>query len=210
MGPLLAILLGVGLLGIPLPAPAEPTTDPVPPAVAPAFDEINEARQAEIERQVLVFLRNLQRYWGKSQETLRRTLSDTLVRDEHGKLIYSHLLAEHGVIEGYEFEDGVLVHGLCRFVQQPVNELNEFIEYYGTVKNALISAYGVPVQDQMIWENDLYEPLPDYWGFAVQMGHLRFSASWETPEGTLSIELTGQHHSQLTVDYRYRQAGRLT
>jgi hypothetical protein len=114
------------------------------------------------------------------------------------------------VIEGYEFEDGVLVHGLCRFVQQPVNELNEFIEYYGTVKNALISAYGVPVQDQMIWENDLYEPLPDYWGFAVQMGHLRFSASWETPEGTLSIELTGQHHSQLTVDYRYRQAGRLT
>jgi hypothetical protein len=119
-------------------------------------------------------------------------------------------MAGHGILEGYEFQDSALVRGQYLFLQQPARDLNEFIEYYGTVKSALISAYGVPVQDQMIWENNLYESLPDHWGVAVQMGHLRFSASWETPEGTLSLELIGHHHSRLTVDYRHRQAGRLT
>jgi len=207
---LLHILLGLALIGVPLQAAAGTATESTPlSSTDQAFEDRSEARQAEIERQVLVFLRNLQRHWGKGQETLRQTLSGKVVRDEQGTLIYSHALAEHGVVEGYEFEDGSLVHGLCLFVQQPAHELNEFIEYYGTVKNALISVYGVPVQDQMIWENDMYEALPDEWGKAVQMGHLRFAASWDTAEGTLSIELTGRHHSRLTVDYRHREAGRL-
>jgi hypothetical protein len=203
-------LLAICMIGMPLQAPADSTTGSAPLSVRPPFDEASEARQAEVERQVLVFLRTLHRHWGTSQDTLRKTLSGTAERDEHGQLVYSHLIAEHGVVEGYEFEDGFLVHGLCLFVQQPVNEVNEFIEYYGTVKSALIEAYGMPVQDQMIWENDLYEPLPEYWGVAVQMGHLRFAAAWETSEGTLSIELTGNHHSRLAVDYRLRRAGRLT
>lgn len=207
---LLMIGLGLGLLGCPLQIHSEPAPEADLPAIQLPTDEISEARQAEIEREVLRFLRTLHRHWGTSQDTLRHALPDKLERDEHGKLIYSRPLTGHGVVEGYEFEDGSLVHGLCLFLQQPAHETNEFLEYYGTVKSTLISAYGVPAEDAMIWENDLYEPLPDYWGVAVQMGHLRFAASWETPEGTLSIELTGHHQSRLTIDYRYRQAGRLT
>jgi len=208
----LSLLLGVALLGLLLPVlPGESSTKtPLARASDLSFDREIESRQAEIERQVLMFLRTLHRHWGESQEVLRKTVAGTLERDEYGTLVYSHTLAGHGVVEGYEFEDGSLIHGLCLFVQQPAHDVNEFIEFYGTVKSILISAYGVPLQDLMIWENDLYEPLPDYWGVAVQLGHLRFAALWETPEGTLAIELTGHHHSRLTVDYRYRRAGRLT
>ena len=210
MRQLMNLLMGLVLIGVPLRAVADPAVEPAPPSVDQTLDDPGEVRQAEVERQVLVFLRNLHRSWGKSQDTLRKILSGTLVRDEHGTLVYSRVLAEHRVAEGYEFEDGVLVHGLCLFLQEPANDVNEFLEYYGTVKNALISAYGVPALDQMIWDNDLYEPMPEYWGKAVLMGHLRFAASWDMPDGTLTIELTGRHHSQLTVDYRHREAGKLT
>lgn len=66
------------------------------------------------------------------------------------------------------------------------------------------------MQDQLVWSNDLYQLLPDYWGVVVQIGHLRYAARWETPEGTISIELTGNHHSRLMIEYQQRQAGRPT
>jgi hypothetical protein len=72
------------------------------------------------------------------------------------------------------------------------------------VKQALIDSYGTPTQDQVLWENDLYQPLPDYWGVAVMIGYLRYAATWETEEGTITVTLTGDRHSKLTIDYRSR------
>jgi hypothetical protein len=34
------------------------------------------------------------------------------------------------------------------------------------------------------------------------IGHLEYNATWRTAEGTISIELTGDRHSRLTIDYR--------
>ncbi len=197
-----AVLLSAVLIGLPLPVWADPVPAPAPPAVNLPFDDDSEARQAEVERQVLGFLQTLHTHWGQSQGTLRKTVTGTIERDERGTLVYSHTLADHGILEGYEFQDGTLVRGVCLFLQQPVNDLNEFIEYYGAVKHALTASYGIPAQDQTVWENDLYQSLPDYWGLAVQIGHLRYAARWETSEGTLSIELTGNHHSRLMIEYR--------
>src|SRR5262245_62149523 len=205
----LRILLGLVLMGLPLVAWAE-TAPQHNAAFELPFDEDSEARLAEVERQVLAFLTSLHTHWGQSQDHLRRFVTGTPDRDEHGALVYSHTLADHGILEGYEFRDSALVRGQFLVLQRPIRDLNEFIEYYGVVKTALIEAFGIPAEDNTVWVNDLYQPLPDYWGVAVQMGHLRLAASWETPEGTLSIALTGNHHRRLSVDYRRRQSGRLT
>ena len=37
--------------------------------------------------------------------------------------------------------------------------------------------------DRVVWDNDFYHPLPDYWGVAVMIGHLRFHAIWKTLKG---------------------------
>ena len=34
------------------------------------------------------------------------------------------------------------------------------------------------------------------------MGHLRYAASWHTPDGIVTVELTGNHHSRLMIEYR--------
>ena len=67
--------------------------------------------------------------------------------------------------------------------------------------------YGTPVQDRVVWDNDLYRPVPDYWGVAVMIGHLHYHAAWETTEGTLTLELTGNHHSKLLLEYKSHREG---
>ena len=174
-----------------------------PPTFEVPFDDDNPAlTQAEVTQQIAAFLENVQTHWGKNQKSIRKTVAGDLERDERDALVYTRTVAEHRVVEGYDFRDGSLVRGQYLFLQQPVNGLNEFIDYYAVVKQSLTAVYGAPAQDQTIWDNELYQPLPDYWGVAVQIGHLRYTARWETADGTLSIELTGNHHSRLMIEYR--------
>ena len=90
-------------------------------------------------------------------------------------------------------------------IQRPLNGLNEFIGYYTALKQAFSTTYGEPKLDRVVWNNDLYHPLPDYWGVAVMIGDLRYQAIWETSEGTLTLDLTGDRYSRLSVEYRVRR-----
>jgi hypothetical protein len=81
------------------------------------------------------------------------------------------------LLEGYEFRHESLVRGQYILLQQPINGLNEFIEYYRTLKALLTAKYGDPTNDQTVWDNDLYQPVPDYWGVAVLIGHLHYHAA---------------------------------
>lgn len=185
--------------------PAEPIGMlPLPTYDVPFDDQDEAATQVLIAQEVLTFLITAQSYQGQTQAALRGVVAGELVRDDQGKSIYSRALADHGVLEGYDFRDGSLVRGQYVFLQRPINRLNEFIDYYAAVKQALTDSYGRPIEDQVHWENDLYRPLPDYWGVAVMIGYLRYVAVWETSGGTITISLTGDRHSKLTIDYRSR------
>jgi hypothetical protein len=175
-----------------------------PPASAP-FDDIDEAtRQAEVTEQALAFLETLHGHWGEGPERLRTIVNGAVERDEEGSLIYLRNIHEHGVLEGYEFPKGSLARGRYVLVQRPLNGLNEFIGYYNALKAALSEAYGEPTRDEVIWNNDLYAPLPDYWGVAVMIGHLRYHAAWKTAEGTLTLDLSGERYSRLSIEFRAR------
>jgi hypothetical protein len=176
-----------------------------PPVVEMPFDEIDPAAtQAEVSRQVVAFVHTLDRHWGMNQDDLGDLVPGKLERQDSHALVFTRTVADHDVLEGYDFREGSLVRGRYVCLQRPVNGLNEFLDYYTAVKQSLTDAYGTPKEDMTVWENDLYQPLPDYWGIAVQMGHLHYAAIWDTADGTMSIELTGNHHSRLTIEYRSR------
>ena len=175
-----------------------------PPATAP-FDDVDDATlQADVTRQALAFLDTLQRYWGQGPERLRSVVAGPVEREEAGSLIYLRNVDAHGVLEGYEFQRGSLIRGHYLLIQGPLNGLNEFIGYYTARKQALSAAYGPPTADRVVWNNDLYASLPDYWGVAVMIGHLRYQAVWETVEGTLTLDLSGNRYSRLSMEYRAR------
>lgn len=174
-----------------------------PPTFDVPFDDIDPVvAQAELTQHIALFLNKLQQYWGSGSEVLRNTVTGDIERDEREALVVATRFADHGVLEGYDFREGALIAGQYLVLQRPVNGLNEFIDYYRALKMSLTESYGPPAKDQAVWSNDLYQPLPDYWGIAVQMGHLRYAARWETPGGVITIELTGNHHSRLAIDYR--------
>ena len=182
---------------------AESGTPLPPPAFDVPFDDIDPAMaQAALTQQIGDFLHRLQTDWGSSQESIRTKVGGEIERDEHSALVVARQFADHGVLEGYDFLEGSLIAGQYLVLQRPVNGLNEFIDYYQALKTSLTKTYGQPARDQSVWTNDLYQPLPDYWGIAVQMGHLRYAASWNRPDGVITIELTGNHHSRLAIDYR--------
>lgn len=208
---LLSLVLGVSLIGFAPVAWANPEDAPAPPTFTIPFDENDEATlQAEVTKQVLTFLQTVQAHWGQDPETLRLSVAGTVEHDEVGKLIYLRNLSDHGVLEGYEFRHETLVRGQFILLQRPLNGLNEFIDYYRTLKEQLTAAYGSPTNDQTVWENDLYQPVPDYWGVAVLIGHLHYHAAWETAEGTITLELTGNRHSRLFLEYRRHLEGART
>jgi hypothetical protein len=175
--------------------------DVAPPPPSASFDDVDDvAVQAEVTQQALDFLTRLQRHWGESAERLRTLVAGPSEHDQEGKLIYLRNLHDHGVLEGYQFRKGSLTCGQYVMVQRPLNGLNEFIGYYASLKQALHSHYGEPELDQVVWDNDLYQPLPDYWGVAVMIGHLRYRASWDTVDGTIALELTGNRYSRLSLE----------
>jgi len=201
----LAVILLLLLPGLAHEVLADPLAGLPPPTYDVPLDDYDEATtQVMVTQEVLTFLMTAQSYQGQNQTALRGVVTGELVRDDSGTLVYSRTLADHGVLEGYDFLDGSLVRGQYLFLQRPINRLNEFIDYYAAVKQALTDSYGTPIQDQILWENDLYQPLPDYWGVAVMIGYLRYVATWETLEGTITITLNGNRHSKLTVDYHSR------
>ena len=176
-----------------------------PPPSAP-FDDVDEGTlQAEVTAQALAFLERLQRHWGQGPDRLRTVVAGVPAeRGDDSSLIYLRNLNDHGILEGYEFQKGSLACGQYVMIQRPLNGLNEFIGYYTALKEALSAAYGKPELDRVVWDNDLYHPLPDYWGVAVMIGHLRYHAAWETAEGTLTLDLSGNQYSRLSMEYRVR------
>ncbi|BCA52914.1 exported protein of unknown function [Nitrospira sp. KM1] len=185
---------------------------PIPPQVYTIpFDEIDEATlQAEVATQAMTFVNRLQRNWGNDRSALQTDVKGAGREDIRDKLIYVRNLADHGVIEGYEFRHDSLIRGEYVVLQRPLNGLNEFIGYYQALKTALSAAFGSPLDDRVVWDNDLYQPLPDYWGVAVMIGHLHYHAQWDTPEGALRLELRGDRHSRLFLEYQSRAERSLT
>ena len=205
---LIALILGVVLTELAPFAWAHPEDVLTPPTVTVPFDEEEQATlQAEVMKQVLTFLQQVEAHWGQQPEALRLSVTGMVERDGEGKLIYLRNLADHGVLEGYEFHQESLVRGQYILLQRPLNGLNEFIGYYQTLKEQLADTYGSPRNDRTVWDNDLYQPVPDYWGVAVLIGHLRYHAAWETAEGTITLELTGNRHSRLFLEYRNHSEG---
>jgi hypothetical protein len=197
----LHLFLGTAVIAFPAIGLADLAT--FQPPGSGLFDDTDDtALQAEVTRQAIVFLDTLHRHWGEAPDQLRNAVSGDIDRDEQGKLIYLRNIHDHGVLEGYEFRQESLFRGQFIVLQRPLHGLNEFIGYYTSVKHALIAVYGEPKADRIIWDNDLYQPLPDYWGVAVMIGHLHYHSSWETAEGTITLELTGNRHSRLFLEFK--------
>lgn len=143
--------------------------------------------------------------WGMSKEAVETT--------EIGKILYDteEMLVYEGSIAGLDCEiiyistEGKLVRAKYLITEEHSNK-NMYISDYDNLKEKLIRKYGQPISDTHYWSRDLYKDDPQYWGFAVSIGDLRYFAMWETPQTSITLALHGDNYDiTLAIEYRSQE-----
>lgn len=131
--------------------------------------------------------------WGMSQEEVIRSESGKPVGRTSEVLKYKSSLDNKDCSIFYKFQNNRLMTGLYAFDIWHTNQ-NNYILDYGRLKELLIKKYGTPLDDEVIWSNDLFKNDHQLYGMAVAMGHLAFVARWETPTTEVGLMLTGENY----------------
>jgi len=122
--------------------------------------------------------------WGMTKTQVLKTETAKLMMDTTIRgvdlLIYTGEVAGFNCNIGYIFAEGKLVRGKYMFTHSHSNK-NDYILDFNKLKEILTKKYGKPIEDKRLWKNDLYRDDPQYWGFAISLGHLIYLATWETP-----------------------------
>ncbi len=106
----------------------------------------------------------------------------------------------------FQFNSDQLISGSYIIKEVHTNE-NAYIDDYNQLKEALISKYGEPTVDQIVWKDELYKDDPSEYGFAVSLGDLIYATSWPTQTGEIGLVLSGDNFEiSLTVLYRSDEA----
>jgi len=137
-------------------------------------------------------------YWGMTQQ---QVIDSEGTQPEYKKdhmLMFKDSLLNFPVYAVYLFDNGKFYAGKYGFIQKHTNK-NDFIDDYEKIKAALIKKYGMPKDDDKFWKNKLYKDDLSQWGFAITLGHLEISTSWETIKANILLQLTGDNYDILFV-----------
>jgi hypothetical protein len=143
--------------------------------------------------------------WGMSKKQVKATESGKVERDDDEVLAYSGTVSGMDALIAYIFIDSKLVRAKYVFLPQHTNK-NDYIVDYKGIKETLTDKYGSPKSDDSYWRNDLYKTDYSEWGFAVSLGHLTYSAEWETESSEISLILSGENYKiHLATEYISKQ-----
>jgi hypothetical protein len=143
--------------------------------------------------------------WGMSKKQVKATESGRIERDDETVLAYSGKVSDMNCLIAYIFVENKLVRAKYAFIPKHSNQ-NDYILDYKNVKENLIKKYGEPISDDSYWRDKLYQDDISQWGFAISLGHLRYSALWETESSEIFLDLSGEnYHVDLASEYTSKQ-----
>lgn len=148
-------------------------------------------------------------HWGMSKAQVKKTEKGKIVRDVETMLVYQGNVGGHDCLIGYMFAEGKLVRSKYLFTETHSNA-NDYIVDYDRLKKILIKKYGKPIEDTLLWKNDLYKDDYQHWGLAVSLGHLFYFADWKTPNTEITLALNGENLDvTLEIEYISRKLEKL-
>lgn len=143
-------------------------------------------------------------YWGMSRADVIASEVPRLGQptgSEGESVGYEETLDGLRVYLVYDFASGRLVRGYYALNEHHGNR-NDYIADYRRLRRWLVARHGEPVDDQMVWRDNLHRDDPEHWGLAVSVGHLTLLCAWETPATTIHLLLRGEDYREsLTLVY---------
>jgi len=111
---------------------------------------------------------------------------------------------------GYTYNGDKVSSGVYFFDQQHTNK-TDYVDDYKNIKEALVSKYGQPAEDNEIWKDDLYKDSPGDYGMAVSAGHLAYYTKWNTATTEIIALLSGDNFNiSLFIRYKDNKAPDVT
>lgn len=131
--------------------------------------------------------------WGMNKEEVKAAERGTIVFENEFEVDFMVPDFDSYFKCGYNFLEDKVYRSTYLFIGEFDNK-NDYIYEYEKWKEVLIKKYGQPISDKWEWKDDLLKNEKQEWGTAVYMGHLEYSAQWETPTTGIAIMLTGINH----------------
>ena len=142
--------------------------------------------------------------WGMYLVDVKGTEDQDPIEEKPDRLIYETEVLSLPAFVIFFFVENKLVRARYGFTPSHTNE-NDFIQYYSQIKDALKEKYGQPAKDTDAWRNRLYQDDPEQYRFAVSLGHLVYSAKWQTETTDIHLNLFGENYNlNLFIDYSSR------
>ncbi|MFW6172731.1 MAG: hypothetical protein ACOC5T_03205, partial [Elusimicrobiota bacterium] len=114
---------------------------------------------------------------------------------------YQRIVSGMDCLVLYIFAENKLTRAKYSFAEKHSN-LNIYIDDFKKIKKTLTEKYGEPKNDNKYWLDDLYKDDYSDWGMAISVGDLRYFTTWDMPETTITLALTGDNYEiSLVVEY---------
>jgi uncharacterized protein (UPF0128 family) len=68
------------------------------------------------------------------------------------------------------------------------------LDNYKKIFDNIAEKYGKPEIERHNWLDDLYRDKESDWGFALSLGHHKYSATWQFNNGTIMTHLSGDNY----------------
>jgi len=130
--------------------------------------------------------------------------AEVKAREQEGKfweenatlLGYSNITINRlDVLLVYLFNKNDQAYGANYAIAQKHSNPTEYIRDFEDLKSLLVSKYGKPARDDVIWAgSDLYKDRPSQWGMAVITGDLQYFCMWDPPTTTVALVLKGDNY----------------
>ncbi|MEW6143357.1 MAG: hypothetical protein AB1597_09455 [Chloroflexota bacterium] len=156
-----------------------PTPTPTPTPISPDFRNIK---------------------WGMSRSEVKAREQEGKFWEENATLLgYSGITINRlDVLLVYLFNKNDQVYGANYVIAQKHSNPTEYIRDFEALKALLVTKYGTPTQDKVVWLDDLYKDKPSDWGMAVITGDLQYFCTWDTsPINTVALYLKGDNYKPL-------------
>lgn len=142
--------------------------------------------------------------WGMTQEQIVRLEGNPAARENPGDFYvmrYWDSLENMSCWIDYLFKDDKLVK--ARYIFLVKHEYKS--QYFGDYKKAkdfLTEVHGQSPLTNINWLNPTYKEDYSNWGLAVSLGHLEYSAIWDTLETEIVLRLFGENNEiKLVAEY---------
>lgn len=134
--------------------------------------------------------------WGMSQEQVMAAEKMDPIEKSENHIKYKTTILDRNVHLLYLFVDDKLIGASYTLDEIYLNSA-KYRQTYNTFKRALIDKFDEPNSDITTWINDTYKNDPSKWGLAVGLGHVEYSATWNTQDSAIRCSLTGENHNIL-------------